>query len=42
LRAHGDRVVVSVDAHGGRVALEGWTVAGEVEVAEAQAALVAA
>jgi len=34
LAAHGDRVVVSVDALHGRVALEGWTEAGEVEPAE--------
>jgi phosphoribosylformimino-5-aminoimidazole carboxamide ribotide isomerase len=41
LSAHGDRVVVSVDARDGRVALEGWTAAGEEEevVVEAVAAL---
>jgi phosphoribosylformimino-5-aminoimidazole carboxamide ribotide isomerase len=37
--AHGDRVVVSVDAKQGRVALEGWTEAGEEEVVEVVAAL---
>jgi phosphoribosylformimino-5-aminoimidazole carboxamide ribotide isomerase len=31
LAAHGEQVVVSVDARGGRVALQGWTEAGEVE-----------
>jgi phosphoribosylformimino-5-aminoimidazole carboxamide ribotide isomerase len=39
LTAHGDRVVVSVDARDGRVALEGWTEAGEKEAVEAVAAL---
>jgi phosphoribosylformimino-5-aminoimidazole carboxamide ribotide isomerase len=39
LAAHGDRVVVSVDARDGRVALEGWTEAGEEGVVEAVAAL---
>ncbi|HXS47189.1 MAG TPA: HisA/HisF-related TIM barrel protein, partial [Solirubrobacterales bacterium] len=39
LAAYGDRVVVSVDAKGGRVALEGWTEAGEERVVEAVAAL---
>ena len=39
LAAHGDRVVVSVDAREGRVALEGWTEAGEEGVVEAIAAL---
>ncbi len=34
-----ERVVVSVDARDGRVALEGWTEAGEVEVVEAIAEL---
>lgn len=37
--AYGDRVVVSVDARDGRVALEGWTEAGEEGVVEAVAAL---
>jgi phosphoribosylformimino-5-aminoimidazole carboxamide ribotide isomerase len=35
LEAHGDRVVVSADAKQGRVALEGWTEAGEEGVVEA-------
>lgn len=35
LSTHGERVVVSVDAKEGRVALQGWTEAGEVEVVEA-------
>jgi phosphoribosylformimino-5-aminoimidazole carboxamide ribotide isomerase len=37
--AYGDRVVVSVDARDGRVALEGWTEAGEETVVDAVAAL---
>jgi phosphoribosylformimino-5-aminoimidazole carboxamide ribotide isomerase len=39
IAAHGDRIVVSVDARQGRVALEGWTEAGEEGVVEAVAAL---
>ena len=39
LDAHGDRVVVSVDARDGKVALAGWTEAGEEGVVEAVAAL---
>jgi phosphoribosylformimino-5-aminoimidazole carboxamide ribotide isomerase len=39
LAAHGDRIVVSVDAREGRVALEGWTEAGRKGVVEAVAAL---
>jgi phosphoribosylformimino-5-aminoimidazole carboxamide ribotide isomerase len=39
LAAHGDRIVVSVDARDGRVALEGWTEAGKEGVVEAVAAL---
>jgi phosphoribosylformimino-5-aminoimidazole carboxamide ribotide isomerase len=39
LAAHGERVVVSVDAKEGRVALQGWTEAGEEGVVEAVAAL---
>jgi phosphoribosylformimino-5-aminoimidazole carboxamide ribotide isomerase len=39
LDAHGDRVVVSVDARAGRVALEGWTAAGEETAVDAVAAL---
>ncbi|HEX3239824.1 MAG TPA: 1-(5-phosphoribosyl)-5-[(5-phosphoribosylamino)methylideneamino]imidazole-4-carboxamide isomerase [Solirubrobacterales bacterium] len=37
--AHGDRVVVSADAKQGRIALQGWTEAGEEGVVEAVAAL---
>ena len=39
LEAHGHRVVVSVDARAGRVALEGWTEAGEEGVVDTVAAL---
>jgi phosphoribosylformimino-5-aminoimidazole carboxamide ribotide isomerase len=39
LETYGDRIVVSVDARDGRVALEGWTEAGEESVVEAVAAL---
>jgi phosphoribosylformimino-5-aminoimidazole carboxamide ribotide isomerase len=39
LKKHGDRVVVSVDARGGRVAFEGWTEAGGEGVVEAVAKL---
>lgn len=39
LEAHGHRVVVSVDARDGRVALEGWTEAGDETVVDAVAAL---
>jgi phosphoribosylformimino-5-aminoimidazole carboxamide ribotide isomerase len=39
LREHGDRVVVSVDAREGRVALQGWTEAGEERVVDAVATL---
>lgn len=35
IETYGDRVVVSVDARNGRVALEGWTEAGEEGVVEA-------
>jgi phosphoribosylformimino-5-aminoimidazole carboxamide ribotide isomerase len=35
LEAHGDQIVVSVDARGGKVALEGWTEAGEEEIVDA-------
>jgi phosphoribosylformimino-5-aminoimidazole carboxamide ribotide isomerase len=39
LAEHGSRVVVSVDARDGRVALEGWTEAGDEGVVEAVRAL---
>jgi phosphoribosylformimino-5-aminoimidazole carboxamide ribotide isomerase len=39
LGRYGERVVVSVDARDGKVALAGWTEAGEEEVAEAVAEL---
>jgi phosphoribosylformimino-5-aminoimidazole carboxamide ribotide isomerase len=39
LEKHRERVVVSVDARNGRVALQGWTEAGEEGVVEAVAAL---
>jgi phosphoribosylformimino-5-aminoimidazole carboxamide ribotide isomerase len=39
LEAHGHRVVVSVDARAGKVALEGWTEAGEDTVVDTVAAL---
>jgi phosphoribosylformimino-5-aminoimidazole carboxamide ribotide isomerase len=39
LEKHGERVVVSVDAKDGRVALQGWTEAGEEGVVEAVAEL---
>jgi phosphoribosylformimino-5-aminoimidazole carboxamide ribotide isomerase len=39
LEMHGERIVVSVDAKKGRVALEGWTAAGEETVVEAVAEL---
>lgn len=39
LAEHGERVVVSVDARGGKVSLAGWTEASDVDVAEAVADL---
>ena len=39
LEAHGERIVVSVDARGGRVALQGWTEAGDLDAEEAVARL---
>jgi phosphoribosylformimino-5-aminoimidazole carboxamide ribotide isomerase len=39
LEEHGEQVVVSVDAKGGRVALQGWTEAGEEGVVETVAEL---
>ncbi|MGC1852504.1 MAG: 1-(5-phosphoribosyl)-5-[(5-phosphoribosylamino)methylideneamino]imidazole-4-carboxamide isomerase [Solirubrobacterales bacterium] len=39
IEAHAGRIVVSVDARDGRVAMEGWTEAGEEGVVEAVAAL---
>jgi phosphoribosylformimino-5-aminoimidazole carboxamide ribotide isomerase len=39
LDRHGEAIVVSVDARGGRVALQGWTEAGELEAAGALAEL---
>jgi phosphoribosylformimino-5-aminoimidazole carboxamide ribotide isomerase len=39
LESHGERVVVSVDARGGKVALAGWTEAGEKGVVETVAEL---
>jgi len=35
LDAHGERLVISVDARGGRVAVQGWTESGDVDVAAA-------
>jgi phosphoribosylformimino-5-aminoimidazole carboxamide ribotide isomerase len=39
LAEHGNRVVVSVDARGGKVSLSGWTETSDVDVAEAVAEL---
>jgi phosphoribosylformimino-5-aminoimidazole carboxamide ribotide isomerase len=35
VRAHGDRVVVSIDARGGKVSLAGWTQTSDVAVTDA-------
>jgi phosphoribosylformimino-5-aminoimidazole carboxamide ribotide isomerase len=37
--AHGDRVVVSIDARGGKIAAEGWTESSELTPEDAVAAL---
>ncbi len=39
VEAHGERVVVSVDARDGKVSLSGWTEASDVDVADAVADL---
>jgi phosphoribosylformimino-5-aminoimidazole carboxamide ribotide isomerase len=39
LKAHGERVIVSVDARGGKVSLAGWTETSDVDVADAVADL---
>ncbi len=39
LEAHGDQVVISVDARAGKVALEGWTETGEEGVVDVVASL---
>lgn len=39
IAAHGDRVVVSVDARAGKVALEGWTAPGKEEAVDVVASL---
>ena len=39
LDAHGDRVIVSVDARDGKVSLSGWTETSDVDVAAAVSAL---
>jgi phosphoribosylformimino-5-aminoimidazole carboxamide ribotide isomerase len=41
LVAHGERIVVSVDARDGKVSLAGWTETGEVEATDAVADLTA-
>jgi phosphoribosylformimino-5-aminoimidazole carboxamide ribotide isomerase len=41
LKAHGDRVIVSVDARGGQVSLAGWTESSDVAVTDAVADLTA-
>jgi phosphoribosylformimino-5-aminoimidazole carboxamide ribotide isomerase len=39
LARHGERIVVSVDARAGKVSLAGWTETGDLDVADAVAAL---
>jgi phosphoribosylformimino-5-aminoimidazole carboxamide ribotide isomerase len=39
LKAHGERIIVSVDARGGKVSLAGWTETSDVDVADAVADL---
>jgi phosphoribosylformimino-5-aminoimidazole carboxamide ribotide isomerase len=39
INAHADQIVVSVDTRGGQVSLAGWTVASDVELADAIAEL---
>jgi phosphoribosylformimino-5-aminoimidazole carboxamide ribotide isomerase len=41
LKAHGERVVVSIDARDGKVSLAGWTETSDVEAADAVADLAA-
>ena len=41
LKAHGERIVVSVDARDGKVSLAGWTETSDVEAADAVADLTA-
>ena len=41
LKAHGERIVVSVDARDGKVSLAGWTETSDVEAADAMADLTA-
>ncbi len=39
LKEHGERIIVSVDARGGKVSLSGWTETSDVDVADAVADL---
>jgi phosphoribosylformimino-5-aminoimidazole carboxamide ribotide isomerase len=41
LKEHGERIIVSVDARGGKVSLAGWTETSDVEAADAVADLTA-
>ena len=41
LKAHGERIIVSVDARDGKVSLAGWTETSDVDVADAVADLAA-